>query len=615
MSTVDTRTTSPTAATTSARNPPVNTAGWKVIPETLELRERIKRAAVDYLAGVDRSKALTRGQLQQWAQDLLQRLGLCEQYLGFAAVCLSNEFWREQLMAVDFSKRLLLLPHCLKHAEGCPAEYDEFGLDCRKCGACSIADFKTRAEELGYKVLVAEGTPIVLKIILSGHVDGIVGVACLNVLEKALDKVLQVQVPALAVPLLSSNCKNTSVDVHWVQEVIGLRTAPPATKTRSYLPLLRAANELFHGELEMLAPRLRAGSSSATDPLAVTEAIAYDWLRQGGKRYRPFITLAAYDAMQGAPATLQNDASYLPAAVKQIALAIEVFHKASLVHDDIEDGDAYRYGRETLHRQYGVATAINVGDYLIGLGYRLAARARLAIDAAACSDILHKLAEAHMKLSEGQGAELAWREARDKTLTPLDALKIYALKTAPAFEAALYAGLRLAGSVEPYEKPIAEFCRHVGVAFQILNDLQDWDGDDDNKLLAGQDILSGRPTVLVALALETLPGEDRQRLLHLLSQPNATVDRLATVRRWLERTGVFDRAQQLVQKHRARAEAVADEIQPDTLRELLYYLVDNVLARRTGDGGAEATGEASHGAAPTVALTLVSTEGTLAATR
>lgn len=615
MSTVDTRTTSSTVARTSGKNPSVNTAGWKVIPETLELRERIKRAAVDYLAGVDRSKALTRGQLQQWAQDLLQRLGLSEQYLGFAAVCLSNEFWREQLMAVDFSKRLLLLPHCLKHAEGCPAEYDEFGLDCRKCGACSIADFKTRAEELGYKVLVAEGTPIVLKIILSGHVDGIVGVACLNVLEKALDKVLQVQVPALAVPLLSSNCKNTSVDVHWVQEVIGLRTAPPATKTRSYLPLLRAANELFNGELETLAPRLRTGSASATDPLAVTEAIAYDWLRQGGKRFRPFITLAAYDAMQGAPATLQNDASYLPAAVKQIALAIEVFHKASLVHDDIEDDDAYRYGRETLHRQYGVATAINVGDYLIGLGYRLAARARRAIDATACSDILHKLAEAHMKLSEGQGAELAWREARDKTLTPLDALKIYALKTAPAFEAALYAGLRVAGAVEPYEKPIAEFCRHVGVAFQILNDLQDWDGDDDNKLLAGQDILSGRPTVLMALALEALSGEDRQRLLHLLNQPTATVDRLATVRQWLERTGVFDRAEQLVQKHRARAEAVADEIQPDTLRELLYYLVDNVLARRTGDGGPEAIGEASHGAAPTVALTLVSAEDSLAATR
>ncbi len=94
------------------------------------------------------------------------------------------------------------MPHCLKHAEGCPADYDEFGLECRKCGACSIADFRRLADEMGYKVLVAEGSPIVLKIIVSGYVDAIVGVACLNVLEKAIDKILLAGIPCMAVPLL-----------------------------------------------------------------------------------------------------------------------------------------------------------------------------------------------------------------------------------------------------------------------------------------------------------------------------------------------------------------------------------------------------------------------------
>ena len=65
-------------------------------------------------------------------------------------------------------------------------------------------------------------------------------------------------------------------------------------------------------------------------------------------------------------------------------------------------------------------------------------------------------------------------DAGDKALTPLDALKIYALKTAPAFEAALYAGLRLAGPAEQYEKMVTEFSKNLGVAFQILNDLKDW---------------------------------------------------------------------------------------------------------------------------------------------
>src|SRR5262249_23779713 len=222
------------------------------------------------------------------------------------------------------------LPHCLKNAEGCPADYDEFGLDCKKCAACSVADFKVKAEELGYKVLVSEGTPIVLKIIVSGHVDAIVGVACLNVLEKALDKVLIAGVPCLAVPLLSSNCRSTSVDEDWVTELIDLRTEPPAATTKTYVHLMRAAHDLCEGaELTRLAPRPRAkaptnGDGRAElDPLGIHEGIAYDWLAKGGKRSRPFITLAAYDALKGAPGTRSSAQLDLPDAVRRTALAIE----------------------------------------------------------------------------------------------------------------------------------------------------------------------------------------------------------------------------------------------------------------------------------------------------
>src|SRR5207249_11967546 len=152
-----------------------------------------------------------------------------------------------------------------------------------------------------------------------------------------------------------------------------------------------------------------------------------------------------------------------------------------------------------------------------GLGYRLVGRERKALGAECAADILDRLADAHLKLSEGQGAELLWRDAKDKTLTALDALKIYALKTAPAFEAALYAGLRLAGPAEAYEKMVTEFSRHLGVAFQVLNDLKDWDGDSDNKIVAGQDVLSARPTLLLALALDGSNVADKQELLALLA--------------------------------------------------------------------------------------------------
>jgi geranylgeranyl pyrophosphate synthase len=561
-----------------------NSTAFKVMPETRELRDRIRAEAARVAAPLDRARPLTRPALQQLGEDLLRSLGFTEQYLGFTMVCLANEFWREQVQAIDFKRRLLLLPHCLKNAEGCPADYDEFGLDCRKCGACSVADFKTKAEDLGYKVLVSEGTPIVLKIIVSGHVDAIVGVACLNVLEKAIDKILLAGIPCVAAPLLSSNCKSTSVDEDWVAELIELKTPPPPTVTKSFVHLQRAAHRLCEEpELSRLAPRPRAAGGK-NDPLALHENIAYDWLSQGGKRSRPFITLAAYDALKGAPGTQSAEGVTLPDSVRRTALAIEAFHKASLVHDDIEDDDTFRYGRTTLHRQYGVSTAINLGDYLLGLGYRLVGRERKELGGDCTADILNRLADAHLKLSEGQGAELLWRDAADKTLTPLDALKIYALKTAPAFEAALYAGIRLAGDAEPYEKAIVEFSKNVGVAFQILNDLKDWDGDNDNKLVAGQDVLAGRPTLLLALALEGSAPAERAELQALLHQKpeqgNAAALRVEQVRRLFDNAQVFTKAEKLVEKYRARAEGIADEIQPTELRELLYYLVDSVLDRQ-----------------------------------
>ncbi|MGL4421750.1 MAG: polyprenyl synthetase family protein, partial [Gemmataceae bacterium] len=497
-------------------------------------------------------------------------------------VMLTNAFWRDQVAAIPFQRRLMLLPHCLKNAEGCPADYDEFGLDCEKCGACSVADFKTKSEKLGYKVLVSEGTPIVLKIIVSGHVDAIVGVACLNVLEKAFDKILLAGIPCVATPLLSSNCKNTSVDQDWVFDMIDLHQAAVAPPTKTYMHLMRASNAMFEEpRLSELAPRARKSTNpeTDTDPLVKHEAIAYDFLSRGGKRSRPFITLAAYDALTGLGATQRAEGWTIPDHVYRAALAIETFHKASLVHDDIQDDDAYRYGVDTLHRTYGVGTAINLGDYLIGLGYRLVSRDRHAFGAEVAADILDQLADAHMKLSEGQGAELLWRDASNKALSPTDALRIYALKTSPAFEAALYAGVRCAGDVAPYAKMIPEFAKNIGVAFQILNDLKDWTGDDDNKLMSGQDVLSARPTLLLALALEAATPAERAELLQSVSSSANSHERVERVRAIYNRTKVFEKIDKLVEKFRAKTESIADAVEQDSFREFLYYLIDTVLER------------------------------------
>ncbi len=597
LSTTDT-TSSPAASTTGARPARRKTSHLKTVPETLELRESLRGRCDEIASRLDRTSPMTKDQMEQIARRALEEADLPEGYLGWMMVMISSAFWKDALSAVPPERRLFLLPHCLKHAEGCPADYDQFGMNCKECGACSIADFRGLAEDMGYRVLVAEGSPVVMKIIVGGYVDAVVGVACLNVLEKAIDKVLLAGIPCMAVPLLSSDCRNTKVDEAWVDQMIRTPYVPAAQATRSYVHLMRAASNLFQTEtLDELAPRLRDQSPlgddavtletvRAMDPISATEHIAYDFLSHGGKHSRPFITLAAYDALTGGKCTEPNAdeaIAKIPVSVRRAAMSIETFHKASLVHDDIEDDDAFRYGQPAVHRRFGLPTAINVGDYLIGLGYRLLSRSdgddRVTPEARV--DVLDSLAAAHLRLAEGQGAELLWRDAKDRRLTPLDALKVYALKTSPAFEAALLSGIRMAVDAGPYRDSIRNFSRNMGVAFQILNDLGDWTGDDTNKLSAGGDVFGGRPTILWALALQALSEQDQQELLRI-AEPECGLsdgERLRRVRRLYDKAGVFETAMQLVDKHQARAEQVADEIEVDALRRLFYFLVDTVLER------------------------------------
>ena len=569
------------------------TSHLKVVPGDRAIRERIRSASADVASQLDKSHPLSKPELERIARAVLGELGLPESYVGWAMVILVSEFWRDQVAAVPPSRRLLLLPHCLKDAANCPANYDEFGLHCQACGICRIGDFGVTAEEMGYRILVAEGSPVVMKIIVSGHVDAIVGVACLNVLEKAIDKILLAGIPCLAVPLLSSDCQNTAVDEDWVDEMIRVSRPQAVQQTRTYMHLMRAASKMFEpDELERLVARTRGGPRLAEangkglgglDPVAATEAIAYDFLCKGGKYSRPFITLAVYDALTGGRCTLPDVGEHvaaIPDSVKRTALSIETFHKASLVHDDIEDDDQFRYGEETLHRKYGAATAINAGDFMIGMGYRLVSREARALGSDVVAEILDCLAEAHTRLSEGQGAELVWRDSRDKRLKPIDALKIYALKTAPAFEAALYSGIRLAGPADDYGGPIRQFARNLGVAFQILNDLGDWQGDNHNKIVSGGDTLGGRPTILWALALEGLQPEQQQELFSMVGQ-DAAADEFCVnrVRQLYHQAGVFEKAHLLVDKYQQRAQEVADRIEPAALRRLLCFLIDTVLQR------------------------------------
>ncbi len=533
------------------------------VPTTKSERERI-RTLVEALPV---ALSATRNRLEELARGIAD-----EEFLAWTMVLIGSHFWRDRVRAVPFHRRLLLLPHCMRNSAICKAPYEADGLLCENCGACPLGNLKQEAETLGYHVMIAEGSPVVMQWILGGKADAILGLGCLRSLERAFDKLQLAGIPALAVPLHQSDCKDNTTDLDQVLQMIhtpydlvtNMRQNENAAP--EWIHLLRGAARLFDTEYAHVGE---------FDPIKSTEHIALEFLKRGGKFYRPFITLAVYDALTGSRGTAANGAKAVEnfsKSVKAVAKAVEIFHKASLVHDDIEDDDPFRYGKPTLHRSHGMSVAINVGDYLLGLGYRTIAEQRNVLPSEIVAEMLGRLSEAHSKLCAGQGAEFAWNAHVNRIPTPRDILPIYVLKTAPAFEAALALGVLLALSEEAVDwefyratqEILSRFSRQLGVAFQIRNDLDDWQPDTLNKRIAGGDAAQNRPTLLRALAGSENSGKK-------------TVEEIYG---HFQQAGVFETANQLAEKHSLRARQIAEEIEHVFLRRLLIHFVDTLAVSR-----------------------------------
>ncbi len=513
---------------------------------------------------------------------MLERLELSLGFLGFAMVAVSNAYWRPVMEAIPFHRRLFLLPHCLSDRAVCTGSYDAVGLHCAGCGSCEIHALKTQAEQLGYSVIVAEGTSSLFLEVLEGDVDAIFGVACLDSLEKSFQHLVDLGVAHMAVPLLKDGCVNTEAEIDQIRALLTAEAAPSLAAPRSYVPLLRETTRMFQPPLfaELLAPYLESGelANLQNESSPTVEGIALDWLREGGKRLRPFVTLAAYAIARHGMAVLDCGPEIherIPLPIWRLALAIEALHKASLVHDDIEDDDEFRYGRPTLHRTHGVAQAVNVGDYLIGLGYRLIAGEMTSLGTDCSSDILVQLSHAHMELCRGQGAELQLGGRPPESVQPAEVMKVYAQKTAPAFEVALYSGLRAAGRTMELGI-LRRYATYLGEGFQVRNDLDDWREDDRNKRNRGLDVLAGRPTMLRVFAAGSAQAAELAELAHSNGQ-FTPAERVERVRELYCRSGVFARTEQLYQKLRDRALDAAAQFPTADLQELMRFLVRMVL--------------------------------------
>ena len=186
--------------------------------------------------------------------------------------------------------------------------------------------------------------------------------------------------------------------------------------------------------------------------------IALEFCGRGGKKLRPRLCKAVFEKCGGS------------GDISGVCEAIECFHKASLIHDDIQDGDEERYGRPTVWREHGVPVAIAAGDWLVAHGYQLIADSGFA----AVAGMLRAAVASHVRLCEGQGDDLLSASSQPPTtiyqLPTANYVSVCERKTGEAFALAAQLGAIAAGADDA---PFRRYGLAYGVLFQINDDLAD----------------------------------------------------------------------------------------------------------------------------------------------
>ena len=280
-------------------------------------------------------------------------------------------------------------------------------------------------------------------------------------------------------------------------------------------------------------------------------------LNAGGKRLRPLLFLLAYQLAGG---TKQDD-------VMPLALAFELIHTATLVHDDINDEAQQRRGIPTIHAQAGQAKAVIAGDWLFVQGFGLGGRYSeqiVSVIARCCANIA--VSEFHQL-----------DHVLNLATSPEDYLSIVMGKTAGPFASGCYAAGLVAGLDDEQAKALERFGMELGIAFQLVDDILDLRGDERMGKPRGADVYEGKMTLPLIHALTLSHGTHRQRLSELIE--SFTDDDFDELMGLLERSSSMEYAEILVRTHLERAQAELNRF-PDSEAKEMMLLITNIVKDR-----------------------------------
>ncbi|MCS5525924.1 MAG: polyprenyl synthetase family protein [Candidatus Poseidoniaceae archaeon] len=282
-------------------------------------------------------------------------------------------------------------------------------------------------------------------------------------------------------------------------------------------------------------------------------------LLAGGKRLRPLMGLLVFELAGGVDLD----------EVLPFAIAFEMVHTATLVHDDINDEAATRRGSPTIHQQAGTAKGIIAGDWLFVQGFGLGGRYE--------GRLVDIMADCCARIASAEFSQLD--HVLDLSTSPEDYLEIVEGKTAGPFSAVCEGAALIAGSTDEQASALARFGMELGIAFQLVDDILDIIGDKRMGKPRGADVHEGKMTLPLIHALTLLHGNDRRRLGDIVSDFDDTLfDELIGL---LNRADSLSYTETLAKNHRERAANILDEFPESESKDLLGYVLNAVGNRHS----------------------------------
>ena len=285
--------------------------------------------------------------------------------------------------------------------------------------------------------------------------------------------------------------------------------------------------------------------------VALIDQIGHYIIDAGGKRIRPRLVLLFSEALG-----FEGSQRY------ELAAIVEFIHTATLLHDDVVDESALRRGRPTANALFGNSASVLVGDFLYSRAFQMMVGVNNM-------RVLQVLADATNVIAEGEVMQLM--NMRDPDLAVADYLEVIRFKTAKLFEASARLGAVLADAPPAVEEACASYGRALGTAFQLVDDLLDYEGNSDELgKNVGDDLREGKPTLPLLLAMERANGDERDLIRQAIK--HGDLQKLPQILAVVRRTGALAATRAAAQQEAELARTALAMLPPSRAHQALLEL-------------------------------------------